>query len=1498
MKRYRVNYLLLFSLIGAAVIVLPAFYFLWRFQLGRNADRLKVRAKEAMSQSDPVSALEYMSQYVTLRPEEVEASREASRLAREVLESKDFLQDQEARGIAYGVLRQQINETGDAEVRRTFVDALTPLVGPGDSSLAKLVLDQVDELIEGGSTDQELYSARVQMLQILRDDQQLIPAVRAAVGYDPQTDDFTADATAPQQPQAYAVYAQYLRGREEDELSDRVIERMVEMNPDSAEAHIIAYRFNIAAAAIAEFQANKAEQLDISAGKSEEQAAENVAEQRAQADAYREQALASLERAYEIAPEDADVLDAKGRQLISDYQRALRDGQTTEELAPMLDEAAEFLELGATKYPERLMFVIRAAQVEQTRDNPEKALKILRDGAKRFELPSAAGIELANMQIEILLSQNDIGAVKAIVEELREYDERSVKAFADYHAGRLQLVDKKWADAARTLRLAKMKLLGFPRVQSSASYFQGVAHEMLGQYDLAVEAYEWAVAKNSDDDRAAARLISAQLRAQPGRKIEGAAGSLEARILQELEKPKDEQDWEELDQAIEEFAEQRDLGEAAVLALKAQTMLRRADAETNDEAKRELFTQARALITKAYQVDRDDIRVRMLAIKLLQIDPDNGPERALKLLEQMLEDPNVNDSPTLRSMRAELLVACGDADVVQQLENVAAGIEDWSDEERAQVYSAVGRQMAQVGAYEEAGRLLAQATELVVSDLPTARLLFDVALRQQDPEAIEAAQQKILAIVGSETAPDYVLTEIRRRLVAYESGKSTKEEVQAVGNLLENALRSRSGWSELWVAKGQYELSVNEDATAALQAFDRALESGRPNPAALRLQVTLLARRGRMGEALEKMELLTPAGRTALLGRLAATIYAANGRTEDAYNAAQNVRQARPGDAETQIWFAEFALQADHVDEAETAVRTAAEINPYDPVAWSKLIGLYAQTQQYDKLEGVLREAHLSLDEEFLPLLSARYYELQGRWHAAEDIYLSAYRDQMDSPDTAQRLAEFYSNWPEDRGGDPARAAKYLNQLLRMSYEGELEPDDRRVAWARRRAAKMLAVRGDYASAAKAEQILRPLVEVSKPDINDLRSLAQILSSRLDPEARLSAIELWNRVKDTGQMQTGEALLLGRLMSETGQRSEARAMLEDLIARNTDNIDLIRGYALLLIEQRDSGRARRQIATLDRKGADPGIVAELNLRLAARAGETDKVREILVAMTPDLRALTAEQLEKVRGVAELARQVGDNEYALQLYREYARRKPEGMMQLARLTGLYGDPEAAIEMLKRLFDDNMDDALRNAVEILRQRRSEVGDILDSDVDRLVRRSLSDDPENARRLILQAEVLEIEEKFDESMAAYESVLRRNDLPTLVRATALNNLAFLIALKGQTNRMDEALEYANQAISLIGPISDLLDTRAVAHLGAGDYQAAVKDMRKSVQVNPTAGKYFHLAQAELGAGNEGAAMDAWKSCLEEGMTAETAPLLEREAFAEFAQRMADLGGPSPEA
>lgn len=1454
-----------------------------------------------MSEDEPIEALEYMSRYVVLRPEEVEASRAASRLAQEVLESDTA--DTEAQRTAFTVLRSQV-ETGDPEVRRTFIDAASPWGVRGATDIAKMVLRQVEALIEGGHADEELYAIQVQMLQTLRDNNAMEKAAREAIGLPSGTDEFTEeDATAPHKPIVYAILAKYLRQeRDEEEVANRIIEKMVERNPESAEAHVLAYNSKIEISTTEEYLAKQREKQAVLAGMTEDEAAESVADQLAEAATLREEALESLARAYELDPEDAEVLGAKGGQLLSDYSRALRDGASEEEAAEYLNEAAEYLKRGADLYPDNIMFIRYAAQVEKSREDYDKALEILQRGLKTFKLPSRGGIVLTNQLIEIYLLQNDIDAVQEAVEAMRDFDDGSVKALAEYHAARIELSRQNWTKAAKMLRIAKIRLLGFPAEQALASFFQGVAHEQLGQLDLAAEAYEWAVAKNPGLEPAHRALAGVRLRLAPGGAPEGPAGNLDVQIARELDKPRDEQDWDAIDRAIEEFGQSAGLGEAGIVALRAQTALRRAEAESDADLKEELFVQARNLVKEAFNLDKSNIRVRLLAIRLLQMEPGNGPKKALALLEQMLADPKIQEqikySADFRITKAQLLAAIGDDDLVDQLLAVGTGIEDWPVLARAEVYAALGQYLMQAGALTEARQMLERALEATPNNLITARLLFNAALRQRDPQAIDEAQKRILDIVGSDTAPDYVLAVVRRRLIEFESGEADKEDLKQVSTLLADALKARPNWSELWVAKAQLELSLNEDVDAALRAFDRALEVGRPDPAALRLQIVLLAQRGNMVGALKKMELLSARGRISLLGRLAAQIYAANGRMEDAYEAARATAEANPEDAATQLWFADFAALAEETKVAETALRKAAAINPYEPQVWSKLIGLYLQTQEFDQLESVLREAHLALDAEFLPLLNGRYYELRGQWHQAEDIYLSAYRDQLDTPDVARRMAEFYTNWPVERGGDPLRAAKYINLLLREANEGRLEQTDSRVAWARRKASKILASRGDYASAVKAEEMLAPLVNVPSPAVEDLRQLAQILSVRQDPAARLRAIELWRKIKDAGELTTTEALLLGQLMSQTGQRSDAQLMLEDLIARNPDDVDLIRGYALLLIEQRDSARARRQIASLERKGVNPGVIAELELRLAARSGDMDKVRELLQRMTPDMTAMNREDLDRVRAVAELANEAGDLEFALRLYTEYARRDPTGQLPLARLAGLHGDPEAAVNLLKKLFADDIDAALVVALEILRARRPEVGDQLDADIDRLVRRALADDPESARRLVMQAEVLEIQEKFDESMAAYEDVLRRGDLPPLVRATALNNLAYLIALRGDTSRIDESLDYANEAMQIIGPISDLLDTRAVVQIARGEYEAAAEDMRKAVQVNPTASKFYHLAQAELGAGNEDAALEAWRQGIAEGLSADAVSRLERETFEKFADRIADLGGARPDA
>ncbi|HEX6964059.1 MAG TPA: hypothetical protein VF175_19480, partial [Lacipirellula sp.] len=288
-----------------------------------------------------------------------------------------------------------------------------------------------------------------------------------------------------------------------------------------------------------------------------------------------------------------------------------------------------------------------------------------------------------------------------------------------------------------------------------------------------------------------------------------------------------------------------------------------------------------------------------------------------------------------------------------------------------------------------------------------------------------------------------------------------------------------------------------------------------------------------------------------------------------------------------------------------------------------------------------------------------------------------------------------------------------------------------------------------------------------------------------------------------------------------------------------------------------------------------------------------------VRMTPNLAVLTAEQLKFLRSLVTLADGVGDHEYALKMMQEYARRAPGHELELARFTALYGDLDQGLQMLESQFDARMDDVLAVALEVLRNRRAEAPEELDATVGRMVRTALRDDPESARRLVFEAEMLEVQDKFEESIAAYNRLLARDDMPRLVRATALNNLSFILALQSKKPEdLDLALRSVNEAIEILGPISDILDTRALIYVAAGEFDKAAEDMRLSVMVTPTPSKYYHLAVAELGAGNEAGAKAAWQRAQADGIAPDKVSELERDQLQEFAEKMKQLGASSPTA
>jgi Tfp pilus assembly protein PilF len=98
---------------------------------------------------------------------------------------------------------------------------------------------------------------------------------------------------------------------------------------------------------------------------------------------------------------------------------------------------------------------------------------------------------------------------------------------------------------------------------------------------------------------------------------------------------------------------------------------------------------------------------------------------------------------------------------------------------------------------------------------------------------------------------------------------------------------------------------------------------------------------------------------------------------------------------------------------------------------------------------------------------------------------------------------------------------------------------------------------------------------------------------------------------------------------------------------------------------------------------------------------------------------------------------------------------------------------------------------------------------------------------------------DQKAEES---YRTVIKTNDPD----GVASNNLAWLMALKGRN--WHDALDLINQAIKKKGEIADYLDTRGVVYLSAGEGQRAIDDLKAAVDLQPTASKYFHLAQAYL--------------------------------------------------
>jgi tetratricopeptide (TPR) repeat protein len=125
------------------------------------------------------------------------------------------------------------------------------------------------------------------------------------------------------------------------------------------------------------------------------------------------------------------------------------------------------------------------------------------------------------------------------------------------------------------------------------------------------------------------------------------------------------------------------------------------------------------------------------------------------------------------------------------------------------------------------------------------------------------------------------------------------------------------------------------------------------------------------------------------------------------------------------------------------------------------------------------------------------------------------------------------------------------------------------------------------------------------------------------------------------------------------------------------------------------------------------------------------------------------------------------------------------------------------------------------------------------------------------LLAAELYDLQGRYPEVVQIYRNLLKDPAANGHQKAIVKNNLAFVLAITSNAPGIAaESLKLTSEAIPVLGPNSDLLDTRALGYLASGDVKKALGDFRDAVMDAPSsplsASKYFHLAQAEKRANN----------------------------------------------
>lgn len=1205
------------------------------------------------------------------------------------------------------------------------------------------------------------------------------------------------------------------------------------------------------------------------------------------------------QKEYALSPADRDRLQAETENDVQEARKLAPEavavilavsGLAREKDHPV--EAREVLRPGIKRHPREWALVQALAQVEMLDGQPEAALTCLRDGLK--EMPDQPDL-LWNYAHLLIQLQKDKEA-EGVIAQLGKLG--MAQAELDYLDARIRFNHEEWLAAARALeRVYPLFLSGRDQKKDwfafnlglECNFLLGKCYEQLGDPYRAAAAYDRVISRAPRS--VAGRLGLARMKWSLGQLdvAEQEYGKLAsqpdvpptvwielAQLLIARNLVNERPNWNQVDQVLglaEQQPEKVRPAPATLALLRAEVLAAR---QYYDEARRRL------------EDGNADKKARPAAIwiGLAGLEMHRGKANAaLAILDEATK--HLGDRVELRIARARYLARRGGHETTKALAQLGQDIDQFPGPDRLKLMQSLADAHGQTGDYKNAMQLLRQVAAQRPSDLANRVTLFDFAVLTEDLAAMQQQTNAIKEIEGEKEGTLWRYCLACQRIWQAEHGD--KKGLAEAADLLKMVADRRPGWARVPLALAQLD-DLQGKPEAAVANFLRAVLLGEQRPAVIQQLVRVLTDRGHHLAAEEMIRKLRAQSPSLLVGleRPAAEVALFK---RDINQALELARKAVPSDSKDyrdHIWLGRLLWAAGMPAEAEASLRRALALADQVPETWVALVQHLVRTDDKKQAEAVIRQAEDKLPRGTALLDLAQCYDMIGNADRARGFYEAAFAARPEDVKVLRDMALFClsSKRPKD-------AETHLNKIRQLKSSPPAA-----VSWANRALALITASRGGSENSQAALALLGltgnelPGAPAARENLDDQRAMVAILANQPSVRKRRQAIGILEGLLRTPYITANEQFLLAQLYETVGEWRKTRGLMTDLLSAAQDKLDnspnaaekrawqkvygdYLAYYSLNLLRRSELAEAQLWQDKLDRLEPEAPRALELKALLLGKQGKSAVAVQFL-------RKLAAGNETNVLSVATVLEQIGQVAAAQEMFESYAAntKEPERVLVQAAFLARQNRAGEALDSCERAWETCPPEAVASAsVAVLYMAKSaeaqfpRVADRLEQAMTRF--------PDKVVLLTNLAAVRRLQGRHQDAVM----LLRQASARDRSDSSVFNNLAWLLALDGKG---DEALDAIKNAIALRGEQANLLDTRAVAYIAKGNHALAIRDLEEAIAETPTSHRYFHLAQAHLGAGNPGAALDALKHGKDLGLKETSVDPLERPIYQQLLAKL----------